>query len=147
MTAFSQVTDQVVIPRLAIIDDAEFDQMLYARLIARTGLVGETISFLSAEEAIAYFETSGHPAVNVILLDINMPGMSGFEFLEHASKSGEFDYTQVVIVMLTTSLDPSDIKRAKQFSLIKDCIQKPLKEAHLVRISELLLSVQSDGDD
>ena len=73
--------------------------------------------------------------------------MSGFEFLEHASNAGKCDYTQVVIVMLTTSLDPLDIKRAKQFSLIKDCIQKPLKEAHLVHISELLLSGQSDVDD
>ena len=138
MSAVPQSQHTMLIERLAIIDDAEFDQMLYARLINRTGLVGETLSFFSAEEALEYFEAPGSEPVDVILLDINMPGMSGFDFLEHVSRDEERDYAHLFIVMLTTSLNPSDVDRAKTFGLVKDYINKPLEEAHILHISDLL---------
>ncbi len=129
-----------LIRRLAIIDDAEFDQMLYARLIERTGSVEETLSFFSAEEALAYFEGPDARPVDVILLDINMPGMSGFDFLDHISRNCPENYAGIVIVMLTTSLNPSDIKRAASFDLVRDYIKKPLEPAHLAHIAALLPS-------
>lgn len=133
------------IPRLAIIDDAEFDQMLYARLIKRTGVVGETLCFLSAEEALDYFETPEAQPVDVILLDINMPGMSGFDFLEHVSKNNPEDYAEIVIVMLTTSLNPRDVERAATFDLVKEYIHKPLEEQHLSEIAQLLFELRGEN--
>ncbi|MCG6883415.1 MAG: response regulator [Silicimonas sp.] len=127
-----------LIERLAIIDDAEFDQMLYARLIKRTGLIGETLCFYSAEEAIEFFESPDARPVDVILLDINMPGMSGFEFLDHVSRDQKRHYADIVIIMLTTSLNPSDVERAKRFALVKDYFHKPLEEAHIHRIADIL---------
>lgn len=132
-----------LIPRLAIIDDAEFDQMLYARLIERSGLVEELLSFFSAEEALRYFETPGSLPVDAILLDINMPGMSGFDFLEYVTANRLEEYTDVVIVMLTTSLNPADVARAEQFDLVKDYIDKPLQPPHLGRIHALLSKANS----
>ncbi len=126
------------IARLAIIDDAEFDQLLYQRIIDRSGLVGETLCFYSAEEALNYFEKPNAAPVDVILLDVNMPGMSGFDFLDHATNKSERDYTAIVVVMLTTSLNPNDVARANSFSLVKKYINKPLEEAHLVAICDLL---------
>lgn len=127
-----------VIPRLAIIDDAEFDQMLYARLIERSGLVGELLSFFSAEAALEHFEAPAAAPVDAILLDVNMPGMSGFEFLEYVTANRLSQYTDIVIVMLTTSLNPADVSRAEQFALVKDYINKPLDAHHLDRICALL---------
>lgn len=126
------------IRRLAIIDDAEFDQMLYARLIERTGQVEETLSFFSAEDAIGYFEGPDARPVDVLLLDINMPGMSGFDFLEHVTRTNPGDYAGIVIVMLTTSLNPSDIQRAASYECIRDYIRKPLEPEHLARLARLL---------
>lgn len=135
--------DSYPISRMAIIDDAEFDQMLYARIIARTGLVGETLCFYSAEEALSYFESPTATPVDVILLDINMPGMSGFDFLDHVTETRLKSCADVVIVMLTTSLDPSDLARAKKFDMVKEYINKPLEEAHVVRIKELLTEIEN----
>ncbi|MEM6386861.1 MAG: response regulator [Pseudomonadota bacterium] len=131
------------IGKLAIIDDAEFDQMLYARIIARTGLVDETLCFYSAEEAVEYFKSPDSEPVDVILLDINMPGMSGFEFLELVSKDEFKEYADLVVVMLTTSLDPSDVARARSFDLVKDYINKPLEEQHIEQIIEMLRKIRN----
>lgn len=131
------------IRRLAIIDDAEFDQMLYARLIERTGQVEETLSFYSAENAIRYFEGPGAQPVDIILLDINMPGMSGFDFLEHITRTNPENYAGIVIVMLTTSLNPSDIQRAASYDCIRDYIKKPLAPEHLARLAALLANGRS----
>ncbi|MEM9426764.1 MAG: response regulator [Pseudomonadota bacterium] len=147
MSAKARQTASYPIPRLAIIDDAEFDQMLYARLIKRTGVVGETLCFLSAEEALAHFEAPETQPVDVILLDINMPGMSGFDFLEHVSKNKPEDYAEIVIVMLTTSLNPLDVERAATFDLVKEYIHKPLEEQHLSEIAELLLELRGDNPE
>ena len=144
MSAQTQTNSVPMIPRLAIIDDAEFDQMLYKRLIDRTGLVGETLAFLSAEEALDYFESPDSAPVDVILLDINMPGLSGFDFLERASTSTGCEFTDVIVVMLTTSLDPSDVERAKKYDLVRDYINKPLETQHLQQISELLIGLHSE---
>ncbi len=130
--------DPVLIQRLALIDDAEFDQMLYRRLIERSGLVGETLTFLSAEDAIAYFERPDTEPVDAILLDINMPGMSGFDFLDYATGASGATFTHVVIVMLTTSLNPSDLDRAHSYDLVRDYIYKPLEEQHLHQIADLI---------
>lgn len=138
MQALSRTDTSPLIPRLAIIDDTEFDQMLYARLIGRTGHVGETLSFFSAEEALAHFGGPDARPVDVILLDINMPGMSGFDFLERISGTDTERFADAVIVMLTTSLNPSDIQRASSYDLVKDYIHKPLEERHFTRIAELL---------
>lgn len=146
MKSEPQTTDpHHAIPRLAIIDDAEFDQMLYARIIARTGLVGETLCFFSAEEALNYFEAPTSLPVDVILLDINMPGMSGFDFLDHVTETKLKAFADVVIVMLTTSLDPGDLARARKFDVVKDYINKPLEEAHVQRIGNLLAQTKGKG--
>lgn len=138
MSVSSRQCEAPLIPRLAIIDDAEFDQMLYARLIKRAGIVGETISFLSAEEALSYFESADAAAVDVILLDINMPGMSGFDFLDHITKTTAGPCTKSIVVMLTTSLDPLDLAQARSYKVVKKYITKPLQTRHLVQISDLL---------
>jgi len=138
MKQISEAPKPVLIQRLALIDDAEFDQMLYARLIARSGLVGETLNFLSAEEALDYFQSAKAKPVDAVLLDINMPGMSGFEFLDAITKAKLSTFTDVVVVMLTTSLDPSDLNRAKSYELVRDYINKPLEEKHLRQIAALI---------
>lgn len=64
---------------------------------------------------------------DLILLDVNMPGMNGFEFLEKFNQMYGKDGCPATIVMLTSSLDPKDLKKAKEFE-VKDYLSKPLGE-------------------
>ncbi len=67
-----------------------------------------------------------------------MPRMNGFEFLDAAvSELGE-GFAKVVVAMLTTSLNPKDQKRAFEFDVVKDIINKPLTIENVQKVASLL---------
>lgn len=71
----------------------------------------------------------------LVLLDINMPDMDGFEFLD-AFEELEFSQKQaIIIVMLTTSMNPDDVKRLKN-KPIKEILNKPLTEEKVEHLLE-----------
>ena len=137
MMAQTAPAQQPRINRLMLIDDNALDQRLYQRVITRSGLVGETISFLWAEEALAHLTDPAQPPVDLVLLDINMPQMDGFEFLHAASDVAGPQFAPVV-VMLTTSLNPDDYARAMAFDAVRDFLNKPLTIQHLHRMADML---------
>ncbi|MFK8082310.1 MAG: response regulator [Granulosicoccus sp.] len=123
------------------IDDNALDQVLYKRVMNRSGIVENILTFQSAEDALAHLKLKQREEVDVILLDINMPCMSGFEFLEQAIKELGIDFSKMVVIMLTTSLDPSDKERAGHFSMIKAYLDKPLNVNNLKEIAAMLPQV------
>lgn len=126
------------IPTIMLIDDEAFDQKMYQRVILRSGLVGKTLAFLYADEALAFLKQPGREPVDVILLDINMPRMNGFEFLTAATAQFGAGLARIVVVMLTTSLEPADREKANTFSVVRAFINKPLTARHLADIAEML---------
>jgi len=126
------------IPVTMIIDDDSIDQMLYKRIIDRSGLVETVLSFYYAEDALDFLRQPDRPDVDVILLDINMPGMSGFEFLQAAEEEFGESFADIVVIMLTTSLDPKDQERASAHKCVKAYFDKPLNNDQLLQISEML---------
>ena len=91
--------------------------------VARNGL--EALQFLTKEN---------QTIPELIFLDINMPKMNGWEFLEAYQKLSAAEKGKVVVVMLTTSLNPADQKRAEQFPEIASFSSKPLTESALTEI-------------
>ena len=73
---------------------------------------------------------------DMILLDINMPIMNGFEFLDEYEKFKDGTKSSIVICMLTTSLAKEDLEMSKRYDILSDYIDKPLYEA---KIRELIL--------
>lgn len=130
------------IPLVMLIDDESFDQSLYRRLIARTGLVGEVMSFTYADEALAYLSAPDSRRADVIFLDINMPRMNGFEFLEAATERLGPEFAKIVVVMLTTSLIEKDRERAAAFPVVRCFINKPLTVEHLQEVAQLFQRIR-----
>ncbi|MFK7859559.1 MAG: response regulator [Granulosicoccus sp.] len=121
-----------------LIDDSNMDQRLYTRVLEKSGLVETIIGFTYADEALDHLIENPQLEVSVIFLDINMPRMNGFEFLEEASTRLGRDVAKVVIVMLTTSLDPDDENRARRFEAVKDFISKPLSYDDVRKVADLV---------
>lgn len=121
-----------------IIDDNEIDQRLYRRLIARSGRVGAVHSFAMAADALEFLGQRDRPKIDVILLDINMPRMNGFEFLQEATTRFGPGLASSVIIMLTTSLLGNDRDRAFSSGLVRDYLDKPLSLDHLEHIDALI---------
>ncbi len=130
--------------RVMVIDDSDAD-LLYTRIILeRCGAVTEVLTFGSAIDALAHLKTPGSPPIDVILLDINMPEMGGFEFLTAYETGGASERAGAVVVMLTSSPDPTDRERAFAFRAVRSYVVKPLDVASARELSNVIGSL-TDG--
>ena len=93
--------------------------------------------FESAREALVYLGQPAVPPVNLILLDINMPCMNGFEFLQ-AYSGLQAARTRASVVMLTSSPDPDDRSRALAFPCVRDYLLKPIDGASVETLAHYL---------
>ena len=120
-----------------LIDDDQTDQMLYRRIIARAGVFSNVLSFSYAEDALAFLGSPENRDVDAIFLDINLPRLNGFEFLDRiAAEMGDVLH-DAVVVMLSTSPNPQDQQRADQYDVVKEYFMKPLTVEHLNRVVEI----------
>lgn len=110
---------------MMLIDDDEIDHISCRRAVEQSNLVANLIHFYYAEEALAYLKDESNPRVDIIALDINMPGMDGFGFLK-AATAELGGYFADAVVMVTTSTAPEDREKAMRYEIVKDYINKPL---------------------
>lgn len=123
---------------ILLVDDDEITNFFNSHLIQKLGLAEHVHSELNGKAALAYLQggqNSTEPVdPNLILLDINMPIMNGFEFLEAYEQLSPDQRGSSVLVMLTSSTLGIDKDRASQFSTLKDFYPKPLSENSLQEI-------------
>jgi CheY-like chemotaxis protein len=118
---------------ILLIDDNPADNRFHEIRIQKSGVCDQIKIATSGQEALDYLKKSFemndpvlYPKPDLIFLDINMPGMNGFEFLEEYKKLDVQLKSKVVIVMLTNSLNPDDQKRAMATKEVTEYQNKPL---------------------
>ncbi|MBO6919505.1 MAG: response regulator [Rhizobiaceae bacterium] len=121
-----------------IVDDDEMDQYFHQKTIKESGAFDGIKSFHYADDALNYFRDETNAPIDVIFLDINMPRMDGFEFLEAAYSEFGNSFAKMVVVMVTSSLDPRDLEKSKKFGVIRDYINKPLSVEVVLKVADLL---------
>ena len=132
-----EMTKRAPIKEIWMIDDSTIDLMIYARIIKRSGLVEKTVQFSFAQEALDRLSENETDKPDAVLLDINMPVMDGFTFLERAVETYGPGFTKILLVMLTTSISKQDRLRARSFPVVKGYLLKPLIEEHLKHIAKI----------
>lgn len=115
--------------KVFIIDDDPIHQRIAQIMIAKHELFDEYKSYMEAELALSYLKenvanTLGLP--DVILLDLNMPVVDGWDFLESFQKFQAELSKSIRIFIVTSSVDEKDKLRSQTFSFVKGFISKPL---------------------
>lgn len=120
-----------------LIDDSTDDNFIHSRIIKKHGAAENVIVKTSGNDALDYLKSvrePGHIHPDLIFLDINMPGMNGWEFIDEYEQLQTHQKSNMIIIMLTTSENPSDKEKAKSYNLISDFMTKPLSSEMLTDI-------------
>lgn len=108
-----------------LIDDNEPTNFIHKIIVKKVKPTTSILVHDTANEALDYLKEADTPP-EIIFLDINMPGMDGWEFLDAYEKTEEVKNKSIIIVMLTTSLNPADVEKSKQYASISGFEHKPL---------------------
>jgi CheY-like chemotaxis protein len=115
--------------RILLIDDDNDDNFFHERTINKAELGIIVVVKTTGKEALEYLKSkqlNRDPHIDLIFLDINMPSMSGWEFLEEYNLLDEETRKQAKIIMLSTTDSITSITRAKAYDFVSDFITKPL---------------------
>jgi len=128
---------------ILVVDDNESDRMLAQFAIEDAGVTKKIFFSNDGEDALNFMkeydlykkkEGDLYPP-NVVLLDINMPKMNGFEFLDQYEKlNADERYQSLIVLMLTSSHSDEDKARAEKYDAVKGFITKPITEERIAEI-------------
>lgn len=114
---------------ILLVDDDPDDNFYHRLVIEESGLCSEVRIAESGSQALHYLthpEEPGYERPDIIFLDINMPGMNGFEFLQRYHNLIPEQKSRLLLLMLTTSLNPVDKEKAVESGEVDRYYTKPL---------------------
>lgn len=124
-----------MIEKAYIIDDDEVSLFLTSMLLESGSYVRNVESFDSAENALKSLENQDtHSIPSVIFLDLNMPDISGWEFLDIISKQEQRYLNRCKVFILSSSVDTVEKDKARDYKLVSAFLHKPLDEDELAKV-------------
>ena len=119
-----------MVEKAMLIDDSEIDLFIHRRFLELCHFSKELITHQSAETALEWLRNlNGNEPPNVIFLDLNMPVVDGFSFLNLFTKLPEKIVNHSRIVVLTSSNSATDREQVFLYKNVIDMITKPIKES------------------
>jgi CheY-like chemotaxis protein len=126
--------------RIFLIDDDSTFNFITKLLLNRVSFAAEIVDFIDAHEALNELRISADSdstqLPDLIFLDLNMPGMDGWDFLDEYQTLPEKVQKECKLFILTSSIDPNDKSKSLTYSFVMDFISKPLAFAKVKSIME-----------
>jgi CheY-like chemotaxis protein len=110
------------------IDDDPITLMLFKKVVQKASFAKEITNATNGEEAILLINNIKNQETKpqLIFLDLNMPVMGGWEFLDLFNASNYFTLNNTKVIILTSTIDPEDIKKSKSYPNVIEFLSKPI---------------------
>lgn len=109
-----------------LVDDSDLDLLFTSVIVQRAGIAARGLRCRSAREALDLLQSPEGDHVDAVLLDLEMPGLSGLDFLAEYDALWASGRCRATVFMLTSSPDPWDRARALAHRCVRDYLLKPL---------------------
>jgi len=123
---------------LMIVDDDPILVFLIKKIFEQDDSSYVFIEAENGRQAMNYLENSINIRPDLILLDINMPVMDGWQFLNEFDLLKKSGNNEIPVMIISSSIDPSDIEKSKLYSSVIRFLSKPFTKAHIEEIKQLL---------
>lgn len=122
--------------RILCVDDDPITLMLYKMVIAKSSFTEEIVTAKNGQEALDYYDNlkveNDLCCPELVFLDLNMPVMGGWEFLDNFTENKYEQFNQKTkVIVLSSTIDPNDIEKSKKYSMVIDFMSKPVTKEML----------------
>ncbi len=128
----------LITKRFLLVDDDPLNNLLSKMILKKSFDTVQVNDFTIPENALEFMKSQ--PPINLVdgkttlFLDINMPTITGWEYLEAFERFDPSIKNQYDIYILSSSVEPKDVNRARENPMVIDFLEKPLKKEMLVKI-------------
>ncbi|AOC95723.1 MULTISPECIES: response regulator [Flavobacterium] len=126
-----------MLEQILCIDDDPITLMLCKKVVSKSSFSHEVVTAQNGEEALHHFNVlkytndKARKRPELIFLDLNMPIMGGWEFLDHFTSPDYREFNMVPVIVLSSTIDPEDLAKAKKYPIIVDFLSKPITQPML----------------
>ena len=120
--------------KILCVDDDPITLMLCKMVITKSSFSNEIITAKNGQEALNFFDTLKTTIATkpqLIFLDLNMPVMDGWEFLDGFSTLEFLDFHETKVIILSSTIDPEDLEKSKKYPMVIDFLSKPISKEML----------------
>jgi len=122
------------------VDDDPITLMLCKKVISKAQFSNDVVTAKNGQEALGYLKdikklNNIAKVPQLIFLDLNMPVMDGWEFLDNFNNDEYNSYNSTKVIVLSSTIDPEDYKKAKKYPMVFDFISKPITPSLLADLS------------